>query len=215
MLAGCANNDSPASRGSTGLYVNYRIWGEEGRENVNGLFQFKPFASSARTLTLEPPAGVQLDGKELQADSTPLTGAYYEVQQPLASFSGSHTIVFTDSSGKKHQETFEYQPFRLINTLPETLSRNGISLQLEGLNEGDSIRVVVVDTSFNTNGINELRAVTDGKVVISREQLNDVASGPITLQLIKEEERPVKNLPQKGGHISISYKLTRELELKD
>jgi hypothetical protein len=73
----------------------------------------------------------------------------------------------------------------------------------------------MIDTAFGTKDINELKTVKDGTVVISKQQLRAVANGPVTLQLIKEEERPLNNPAVKGGQIAITYGLSRDFNLKD
>jgi hypothetical protein len=214
LLSGCTNNDNTSTQEDAALYAQYRIWGEEGRDNVTCLLRFKPSASSAQTFVLQQPAAVKLDGEVLTADSSRLGGAYYEVQKPLAGFAGEHTITFTATNGKKYTETFSFQPFTIANTLPETISRSGLNLQINGLKSGDRVRVFLLDTSFADNGINELQTVTNSQLQISPQQLSRLARGPLTLKLIREEERPLKNPPKNGGHISLSYQVTRDLELR-
>lgn len=213
LLGSCTHNDNTDTKEDTALYAQYRIWGEEGRDNVTCLLRFKPSASSAQTFVLQQPAKVQLDNEVLTADSSRLGGAYYEIQKPLAGFAGQHTITLTSINGKKYTEIFTFQPFTIANTLPGTISRNGLSLPLNRLKSGDMVRVFLLDTSFADNGMNELQTVTNGRLEISSQQLSRLAPGPVTLQLIREEERPLKNPPKNGGHISISYQITRDLEL--
>lgn len=215
LLAACTNTDNQKTAEAPPLYAQYRIWGEEGRNDVTCLLRFKPNSSSAQTIILQKPAGVRLDKEILTADSTPMSGAYYEVQKPLADFAGKHTITLTDINGNQYAETFTFQPFTIVNTLPETISRKNLDLQLDGLKSGDQVRVFLLDTSFADNGINELQTVTNGRIQVTKEQLSRLAPGPITLQLIREEERPVTNPPRNGGHISLSYQLTRDLQLAD
>ena len=213
-LFGCRNHsDRPAA--TAGVYAYYRIWGEEGEENVTCFFQFKPKVSSPQTIALKEPASVELDGQLLSAASTPRTGTYYEARAPIAAFSGEHRLAFTDASGRSYQETFAYMPFSIVNGPSKSINRDSLVLHLKGVNDGDSIRIVLIDTAFYSTGINEVQPVTDGAIHISGEALNEIAAGPITLQLIKEEERPLQQPPANGGHISISYGLTRALELKD
>jgi hypothetical protein len=63
-------------------------------------------------LVLNEPASVSLDGKEIPADSSKLTGAFYEVMDPVNNFSGNHSIVFTDVNKKKYEEEFSFQHLR-------------------------------------------------------------------------------------------------------
>jgi hypothetical protein len=201
--------------GTDAVFAAYAITAEEGGENVTCLLRFHQRNSRGPALFLEPPAGVTFDGIALQADSTRLGGAYYEWQQPLASFEGTHTVVFKNAEGKEYKEDFRFQPFILTNDLTGTVPRGEIVLQLEGLAPTDYVRVLLTDTSFTTTDINEVDTVTDGRLSISRAALRNVASGPVTLHLFKEEERRLKNAPAGGGLLSITYGLSREFELSN
>ena len=61
--------------------------------------------------------------------------------------------------------------------------------------------------------INRLQTVTDGKLVISPEELQTVAAGPVTLMLYKEVEKTLEKGTLSGGRLSITYGLSREFEL--
>lgn len=197
------------------LYADYKIEGEEGKDSITCIFQFKNNRFSPETFLLEDPAGVQLDGTAIQPDSTAFTGVYYEIQKPLQTFTGKHTIVFTDFDGHNHTEVFDFTPIRLKTAIPQTVKRQDMVLQLEGLKPVDVIRVVMIDTAFASEDINELDTVKNGTLFIKKQQLKAVANGPITLQLFKEEERPVKEAIEKGGQLAITYSLSRDFELRD
>jgi hypothetical protein len=156
---------------------------------------------------------VTLDGIALEGDSARLSGAFYESQQPLDGFAGTHTIVFKNAEGKEYKEEFRFQPFTVTNDLTGAVPRGEIELQLEGLAPTDYVRVLLTDTSFTTTDINEVDTVRNGRITISRAALRNVASGPVTLHLFKEEERRLKNAPAGGGLLSITYGLSREFDL--
>lgn len=213
-LFSCTNNRGAA--GTDALYADYSITADEGAENVTCLLKFYRGKQLGDALYLEPPAGVSLDGAALTADSAGLSGTYYEVQKPLNGFAGIHTIVFKNAEGKEYKEEFNFQPFRMADDqLVETLTRGDRSIRLDGLAPVETIRVLVTDTAFSTPDINDVQTVRNGAVSISEAALRNVASGPVTLTLIKEEERPLKNAPARGGKLSITYSLSREFELTD
>jgi hypothetical protein len=199
--------------GTDAVFAAYTITAEEGGENVTCLLKFHQRNSRGPALFLEQPAGVTLDGVSLEADSARLSGAYYELQRPLTGFEGIHTIVFKNSEGKEYKEDFRFQPFTVTNDLTGTVPRGEIVLQLDGLEPTDYVRVLLTDTSFTTTDINEVDTVRNGRISISRAALRNVASGPVTLHLFKEEERRLKNAPAGGGLLSITYGLSREFEL--
>ncbi len=217
VLGAACKNDRAEKRGGKPdtIYMEYTIGAEEGKDDVTCMFQFKPDRNSRRNLSLEESGGVQLDGEVLQPDSTAFNGVYYEVQKPLQSFTGEHTIVYTDLEGNKHTETFNFTPVSLKTELPQTVKRQDLSIQLEGVKPEDVMRVVLIDTAFYTTDINEVQSVKDGTLLISKKQLNAVVNGPVTLQLFKEEEHSLKDRSRKNGQISINYALSRDFELKD
>jgi hypothetical protein len=213
FLASCTPQNSNTS--TDVLYADYSITGEEGAENITCLLRFYRAKNEGEALFLEPPASVSFDGTPLQADSARLSGAYYEVQKPLNGFSGTHTIIFKNAEGKEYRETFTFQPFSLTAALGKTVPRGDITLQLEGLQRGAQLQVLLKDTSFYTSDINEIDTVQNGQLIITRNALRNVASGPVTLYLFSEEERGLKNPPAGGGRLSITYSLSREFELVD
>lgn len=197
------------------IFFDYSIRAEEGKEEVIIKLQYRMGGPNGTTLILDEPSKVELDGEELLLDSAKLTGAYYEVLKSLPSFSGKHTIVFTDLNKKQYKEEFEFAPFIIDPAVPTSLTRGELVFTLKGLDSIDFIRVVLTDTSFSSDDINEIDTVRNGKVVISAERLSTLKSGPINLEFYKEIEKPVENGTRKGGKIFITYGLKRVFELKD
>lgn len=197
------------------VYADYRIWGEEGKENVTCLFQFFSDKRKKTTLLLEPPAAITLDGDPLQADSARLSGTFYEVQKPITEFSGTHTLTFITADGLHYAEKFAFTPFRLLRKFDHPVRKSNLVLPLEGLDDGTVLRVVMTDTSFHSKGINHMDTVSNGQVVIEDNLLQHLRAGPIVLQIFKEEERFLNKSSALNGTISISYGLKRVLEMKD
>ena len=196
------------------IFFDYKIWGEEGRDFVTCMFQYRYGGDDGTTLVLEGPSKVELDGEELQADSAKFTGAYYEVQKPLQEFSGQHTISFTGLNKKQYKESFHFTPFTLTTDLPETVKQDSFSLYLQNVQPGTTIRYVLTDTSFSTDDINEVQKMSSqARIIFTKAEMAKLKPGPITLLLSLEEGRPLKNATKEGGRISISYSLRREFEL--
>jgi hypothetical protein len=217
LLFGCNNEDAaPPRQGTPGrVYVDYKIWGEEANEWVTCMLQFHEESKDGPALLLEAPSRVMLDGEELVPDSARLTGVFYEAQIPLAEFAGEHTLTFTDASGREHKETFVFEPLKVTTNLSGKVKRSNLVLELEGVQPGEKVRVSLMDTAFATADINQLFTPDEGRLVLSREQLKNIASGPVTLFIYKEEERPLKNATPAGGNLSITYELNREFDLVD
>ena len=211
IAGSCKNSDR--RDGATGLYANYSIRGEEEEEFVTAFFQFFDDPVE-RALVLREPAKVFLDDNLLSPDSAKETGGFYEIQLPMQDFTGTHSIRFIDAENREHREEFSFTPFRLIKEVNDSLNRKDMVFGVEGLQDQDIVRVVITDTSFESEGVNEMDTVISQRLDL-RKYLPAISNGPVTLYLFKEEERSLKNKPSKRGTISITYSLKREFELKD
>ena len=96
----------------------------------------------------------------------------------------------------------------------DSIERQELVLQLEGLEEEDYVRVLLTDTSRNGEGISRLDTVRNGQIIITKQDLETLVNGPVNLQLIREYERAVKGATERGGRIAISYGLRREFVLR-
>jgi hypothetical protein len=110
---GPGQKDAPAET----IFFDYRIWGEEGREEATLRLQYR-WGEEGDAFAWRPPAKVLFDGGELKADSTRFTGPYYEVIKPVEELSGDHYISFVDSSGKERRDSFRFEPFSLATEMP-------------------------------------------------------------------------------------------------
>lgn len=216
FLFSCSSNEIGNSKdvNPEAVFFDYEIWAEEGREEVTVKIQYRMGGPNGTTLVLKEPGNVKLDGEELILDSALFSGAYYEVQKPIASFAGKHTILFTDLNYNEYKEEFEFRPFYIDPDVPAVLTRGDLVFQLVGLEPEELIRVILTDTSFTSPDINDMDTVKNGKLVISADRLSALMDGPIDLQFQREFERPVRNGTKEGGVLSITYRLKREFELR-
>lgn len=197
------------------IYFDYKVWGEEGNENITVMLQYRFAGRNGTTLLLSDPARVELDGEQIKADSSTMTGAYYEVIKPVKTFTGLHTITYTDINNKKHSEKFNFSPLSLQKNIPDVMKRDDLVFELNGLDQVDYVRVLMLDTIFESKGINRIDTVRNGILVINKERLRNVVNGPIHLELYKEVDRPVQDGTKEGGRISITYGLKRDFILTD
>src|SRR5258705_1712627 len=167
------------------------------------------------TLVLDEPSKVLLDSEQLKVDSAKVTGAYYEVQKPFASFTGKHTISFTDLNKKEYNEEFEFSPFTLDPDVPATLNRGDLVFNFKGLDPVDYLSVILTDTSYTSKDINDLDTIRNGRLVIKADRLSALINGPIHLQFFREQAIPMKKTTKEGGRFIITYGLKREFELRD
>ncbi len=209
VLASCLFDEEQKKEKS--VYAKYSIWGEEGKEFVTVFLQFSEGPESIAS-ALKPPAKVFLDNYLLTPDSAKESGGFYELQVPLKEFAGSHTIRFVDENNREFSENFSFTPFRVLNQFDEEVSRDEMIVRVEGLKEKEVLRVVMTDTSFEGEGLNELDTVVNSQLDL-RKFLPSVVNGPLVLHLFKEEDRSL-NAAQ-NGKISITYGIKKEFELKD
>ena len=80
-----------------------------------------------------------------------------------------------------------------------------ITIELNGLEQEDYVRLLLTDTAFHSRGISRLDIVRNGRMLISRQDLANLVNGPVHMELIWESEKKVKDMPEAGGKISISY----------
>ena len=217
FFIGCRSNEIGNSNDvdPDSIWFDYKVSGEEGNDNITVLLQYRFGGSNGTTLLLVEPSMVKVDGVQVKGDSSRMTGAFYEFSKPLSEFVGTHEIIFTDNNKKEYKETFHFQPMSLVTELPDTIRRRDVSFVLQGLEKEDYVRVLLTDTSFTSVGINRLDSARDGKILISKSDLEKLVNGPIHLELIKENEQKVEATTKEGGRISIFYGLRRSFILSD
>ena len=99
--------------------------------------QYRFAGPSGTTLLLENPSKAELDGIAIQADSSKMNGAYYEVTKPVKDFTGQHSIVFTDMKGQQYKEEFNFQPINIKTSIPKVVKRSDLIIDLNGLEPKD------------------------------------------------------------------------------
>ena len=210
---GCNNKmDRKYAMNPDALWFDYQVTGKEGNDNLTIMLQYKYGGEDGNAIAA---GNVLLDGEILPADSTKMTGVFYELHKPVASFTGNHTILFTDFNNKQYKEAFNFQPLLLVKPLTDTLHRSELVFRLEGLDREEKIRVLLTDTSFINNGINRVDKLINGNLFISKADLESLANGPVQLELVREQERMLKNGTEEVGRLLITYSLKREFFLKD
>jgi hypothetical protein len=226
VLAGCTNEREPENSTEVdpeAIFLDYQVKGEEGNDLITVLLQFKYDDEYGGTLLLEKPGKVELDGEQIPADSSKVTGPFYEIQKPVVWLNGTHQIVFTDNNGEKFTQLFDFRTLSLLTPVPDTIHRADLNFEFPGGSE-DYIRLLLTDTSFTGNGINRLDTVRNGRLVINKKDLENLANGPVQLELIREEEKQLLDGDRErgrlvfhivlNGNLSWSTKLAeKELEL--
>ncbi|MBK6938126.1 MAG: hypothetical protein IPH18_15535 [Chitinophagaceae bacterium] len=212
LFLSCQENEKSKTRR---IYPEYKIIAVEGNDNLAILAQFKDGDEFGEAISLEPPSSVTLDGEPMLPDTARFGGVYYELFKPLDKFEGNHIIEYSDAEGEKYKENFSFKPVALVSALPDTVSRGDLEMELTGLNSKELVRLLLTDTSFLSEGVNLADTIENGKLQISVSELNNLADGPVQLQLIREFEQPLKNVAGIAGKLIINYTLQREFFLKD
>lgn len=218
FFASSCSNDEKGNKKETdpeSIYFDYKIWGNEGYDKITVKIQYRNGGENGESILLEEPSKVELDGEALKADSAKLTGVYYEIQKPIVTFSGKHTITFTAGNNKKYKEVFDFKPITLVKPVPAVIKRGDLVFEFNGLSSNDLVRVLMTDTAFFSEEVNRVDSVKNGRLYIFKEELTGLKNGPIYLEITKENEREIRMGTNEGGRLSISYGLKREFELKD
>lgn len=211
-LSACTNQaeKSPAAADADKVFYDYKVWAEEGREDATVMLRYLAGGEQGEALALPKRAAVTLDGEPLQPDSAAAMGIFYEAIKAVDRFSGPHKILLTDAAGKKHEETFVFTPFTLAEDLPDEVPKQPFTLKLKGLPAGESaVRLVMVDTSYTSKDVNEEITVVNGELRIGTKALANLTKGPITMEIYREEEKPLRQSPG-SGRLLITYSLRRQ-----
>src|SRR6476620_870230 len=174
VLSSCLNNDKEKKNEGpdpNGIYYDYRISAEEGKDNVTVMLQYRYGGEDAPSFALEEPSNVSLDGITPKPDSAKLAGVFYELMKPIESFRGKHTIVFTDSREKEHKVRFSFETFSLVNEIPDQINKKPYTIQLANFPTVQTkIQLVMVDTSFATDDVNEELTIEKGEIFIDEHK---------------------------------------------
>jgi len=75
------------------------------------------------------------------------------------------------------------------------------------------VRLVMIDTSMSSSGINEEMLVENGQLTISQEMLSQLASGPVTMEISREEVRQIGSGAKNRGTFLLNYGIRRQFTL--
>lgn len=215
-LSSCINNTKNGNEkrfDSSAIFYDYQVWGEEGDSVVTLLLQYRMGNEEGSSMALDSAGKVLLDGTEILPDSARLTGAYYEVSKRAKEFRGAHTILFTDKKGKEHKQEFSFLPFSLAAELPAQINKEPFTMRLNGFTKAPTlVRLVMIDTAFTTKDVNEELMIENGELTITAKMWRALKTGPITMEIYREEETLPKNGSTEAGRLTMTYGLKREFE---
>ncbi len=113
IMAACSSNEIGESKdvAQDKIYQAYSISYSEGNSNAEIYCQFRFAGKNGTTLVLNKPSQVQFDGEKLPVDSGAASGAYYRVYKSASNFFTKHTLIYTNTDGKKNGEQFFFRQF--------------------------------------------------------------------------------------------------------
>ena len=217
-FAACSNAGMDADTGNTSgaLYYDYQLWGEEESGTATIRLQYKQGSEEGPAVPLPEQHRVLLDTTPFQPDSTKFLGTYYELTKPLEYFNGTHTVTLVDENRIAHRETFSFTPFELAEELPDELPQKTFTLHLKNFPVSPTqIRLVMIDTSMIAPGVNEELLVENGQLTISQEMLSKLASGPVTMEISREEVRQIGSGAKSSGTFLLNYGIRRQFTLTE
>ncbi len=217
LLTACNNNARNKERrkpAPDAVFYDYQVWGEEGDSSVTVTFQYRGYGGDGPAQKMTDSASVLLDGKLMTADSSSYNGTIYESIQSASSFIGTHNLNFTDNKGKAHKEKFQFEPFSLAAELPEQVKKEPFIIKLKNFPaEPTIVRLTITDTSYASRDVNDEVQVANGELTVNESQLANLVVGPVTLEIYREDERPLKQTGKEGGRVLMMYALRRQFEL--
>lgn len=214
LTLGCINTDADADvlQETDDIYFDYQVRAQEGDDKLIVFLQFREYDEEGDAFTLPANMKIMFDGQQLVPDSSNMTGSYYEAYFPTIGFAGDHMITLVHGN-KKEEISFHFSTLSL-SQLPDTIKRNELHLKLD-VPEGSLVRVLLIDTVFENNGINRLDSIHNGILTLNAEELAGLAVGPVQMELILEHEKELRTPKTAGGRLAVSYSLRREFILVD
>jgi len=216
LLVACRNNyqNNYEELNPDAIYFDYKIVGDEQSNNITVKLQYRMGGPDGRGWSVPDGGLVKLDGEVMEADSSKMSGVWYEVIKPIDEFEGQHEIVFTNSD-KEYKEILDFKVMFLKTKVPAVIARGDLVFDVGGLIAGDLIRVLLTDTAFYSRGVDRVDTVRDGRISISRRDLDNLKNGPVTIEFYRDTEKELAETTNTGGRLSISYGLRRVFELRD
>lgn len=196
VLSSCTNssrNDNDNEFDPGALFYDYKISGEEGSDSVTVILQYRFGSYEEFPAVLDSGSKVTLDGREIKADSTKLSGVFYEAMISAEDSKSAHSIAFTDKNGESHRHEFTFLPFKLTAALPAQIKKEPLTIQLSGFDkEPTRVQLVMIDTAFSTRDVNEEVVVQNGKLAITAKMWRALKAGPVTLEIYREKKFRLK-----------------------
>jgi hypothetical protein len=210
IVTACSGKDKKVPPAQENLFLLFTVSGDSETGTVSCTGQFRKGGPEGAAVALEG-GRLLLDGKELSGDSARLAGIYYSLDVPAAGFKGKHQLVIERGDESMEKATFDFETFT-VEGEPVVSEKDGLRIRLSGL-KGGRVTISVVDTAYATNDVHERVNITKGEVLVAREALSSLKSGPLFLELTRESNTPFTGGSIRGRVVT-RYGVSLESELK-
>ena len=100
----CSNKEqSDKEVNQENIYFDYKVTASEGDDNLTVMLQYRD-GEGGDAISIKETGNVMLDDEPVPEGSTRMTGAFYELYKPVDSFTGKHSIIFTDAYKNEYKE---------------------------------------------------------------------------------------------------------------
>lgn len=210
IFSACSSNEIGESKdvAQDKIYQGYSVSYSDGNTNAEIFCQFRFAGSNGTTLVLNSPSQVQFDGEKINVDSSAGSGAFYRAYKPANNFYGKHNFIFTSTDGKKLENTFSFDSFKLVNVPASISKKQSFKLNFEtvALQNGDYIEVGTsnTDSSFSVthNASDKGDFITIPATDLKRQKIKE-----LTLEATLYRSIPLQQNTAEGGKINIRYVL--------
>jgi hypothetical protein len=185
--------------------------------------EFRVSGATGTTVALVAPAKIEHNGKPMDENlRTVLSGTFYSGETD--GFAGSHTFVFTDSSGKQFKNSITFDP---INIVAESIEINKVTRTIviplsRGLVTGESANLQIASevdppkTPANSNSnsaagpiyLADISGTVDNDaktLTVDTESLKNFAVGKAAMRVNVNASRQPEEIGIRGG--AISYRI--------
>jgi hypothetical protein len=214
MVAGCRERGRQAAASDPGLFVELTVTASNESPLADATLFWREEDQQGAGRALGEKESVLLDGKPLEVDSALVGGVFYRQQLPVETAEGSHRLELKRGADRVSQ-LFTLRPFVL--EAPSAPLRRGEPLLLRTGEEAGSrarFQVALTDTAFLTDDLFDVFTAEEGMIRIPADRLKALSTGPLFLQVQREEVTPFLVSPRFSGNITTRYGLQQQLELR-
>lgn len=157
---------------------------------------------------LSKPGAISLDNKIIAVDSSVFEGAFYKTNFLVNNAYGKHHLIFTDVNGKKFDNEFNFDPFKLVDVPVTAYKNQPLQIKFESivLGENDYIEAQSINTDSSFSSVH-VAGDTDHFIKIPAKELKRQKGSSISLVITLYKRIELKAPTKEGGEILIEQAL--------